>query len=319
MTQALTLPQFRLSPPMTRHSLADLVGNTPLIRLRRVCAALPDSVEIYAKAEWFNPGGSVKDRPALNILRTAEAAGRLTPEKILLDSTSGNMGIAYATLAGALGYQVRLVIPENASPERMMILKALGAEFTLSSPLEGSDGAIREARALAAARPDTFFYANQYDNPANWQAHYQTTGPEIIEQTERRVTHFVAGLGTSGTLMGTGRALKEFDSDIRLIAFQPDSPFHGLEGLKHMPTAILPGIYDPKLADENLEIGTEEAHTMTRRLAREEGLFVGISSGAAAAAALRVAEKLKAGVIVTLFPDAGYKYVSERFWEEKNL
>jgi cysteine synthase B len=300
---------------MTSHSLTDLVGNTPLIRLRRVCASLPASVEIYAKAEWFNPGGSVKDRPALNILRTAEASGQLTPEKILLDSTSGNMGIAYATLAGALGYKVRLVIPENASPERMMILRALGAEFTLSSPLEGSDGAIREARALAVAQPDTFFYANQYDNPSNWQAHYQTTGPEIIEQTERRVTHFIAGLGTSGTLMGTGRALKEFDPNIRLIAFQPDSPFHGLEGLKHMPTAILPGIYNPALADENLEIGTEVAHEMTRRLAREEGLFVGISSGAAAAAALQVGEKLKAGVIVTIFPDAGYKYVSERFWE----
>jgi S-sulfo-L-cysteine synthase (O-acetyl-L-serine-dependent) len=303
---------------MTSHSLADLVGNTPLIRLRRVCASLPDSVEVYAKAEWFNPGGSVKDRPALNILRTAEATGQLTPKKILLDSTSGNMGIAYATLAGALGYKVRLVIPENASPERMMILRALGAEFTLSSPLEGSDGAIREARALAVAQPETFFYANQYDNPANWQAHYHTTGPEIIEQTERRVTHFVTGLGTSGTLMGTGRALKEFDSNIRLIAFQPDSPFHGLEGLKHMPTAILPGIYNPTLADENLEIGTEVAHQMTRRLAREEGLFVGISSGAAAAAALQVAENLKAGVIVTIFPDAGYKYVSERFWKEGN-
>lgn len=302
---------------MTSHSLADLVGNTPLIRLRRVGASLPDAVELYAKAEWFNPGGSVKDRPALNILRTAEATGQLTPEKTLLDSTSGNMGIAYATLAGALGYQVRLVIPENASPERLKILRALGATFTLSSPLEGSDGAIREARALAAAQPDTFFYANQYDNPANWQAHYQTTGPEIIEQTDRRVTHFIAGLGTSGTMMGTGRALKEFNPDIRLIAFQPDSAFHGLEGLKHMPTAILPDIYNPKLADENLEIGTEEAYRLTRRLAREEGLFVGISSGAAAAAALRVAEKLKSGVIVTLFPDAGYKYVSERFWEEK--
>jgi len=303
---------------MTSHSLTDLVGHTPLIRLRRICASLPDSVEIYAKAEWFNPGGSVKDRPALNILRTAEATGQLTPEKILLDSTSGNMGIAYATLAGALGYKVRLVIPENASPERMMILRALGAAFTLSSPLEGSDGAIREARALAEAQPETFFYANQYDNPANWQAHYHTTGPEIIEQTERRVTHFVAGLGTSGTMMGTGRALKEFDSNIRLIAFQPDAAFHGLEGLKHMPTAILPGIYDENLADENLEISTEVAHQMTRRLAREAGLFVGISSGAAAAAALQVAEKLKAGVIVTIFPDAGYKYVSERFWEENN-
>jgi cysteine synthase B len=271
---------------------------------------------VYAKAEWFNPSGSVKDRPALNILRTAEADGQLTREKILLDSTSGNMGIAYATLGSALGYQVRLVIPENASPERLSILRALGAEFTLSSPLEGSDGAIREARALAAAHPDKYFYANQYNNPANWQAHYYSTGPEIIDQTEGRVTHFVAGLGTSGTFVGTGRALRDFNPNLRLLAFQPDSPFHGLEGLKHMESALVPGIYDAGLADEQRVVSTEAAHAMTRRLAREEGLFVGISAGAAAAAALQVAETLSAGVVVTLFPDAGYKYVSERFWKE---
>lgn len=316
MLNTTTLPQFRLARPVAQRSLADLVGNTPLIRLRRVAAHLPDTVEVYAKAEWFNPSGSVKDRPALNILRTAEAEGRLTREKILLDSTSGNMGIAYATLGSALGYRVRLVIPENASPERLSILRALGAEFTLSSPLEGSDGAIREARALAAAHPDTFFYANQYNNPANWQAHYYSTGPEIIDQTEGRVTHFVAGLGTSGTFVGTGRALRDFNPNVRLLAFQPDSPFHGLEGLKHMETAIVPGIYDASIANEQLTISTEAAHTMTRRLAREEGLFVGISAGAAAVAALQVAETLTAGVVVTLFPDAGYKYVSERFWKE---
>jgi cysteine synthase B len=290
------------------------VGNTPLVRLNRVTAHLPASVEVYAKAEWHNPSGSVKDRPALNIIRAGEAAGQLTPDKTLLDSTSGNMGIAYATLGAALGYRVRLVIPENASPERIGILRALGAEFTLSSPLEGSDGAIREARALAAAEPERYFYANQYNNPANWQAHYYSTGPEILAQTEGTVTHFVAGLGTSGTFMGTGRALKSYNPDIRLVAFQPDSAFHGLEGLKHMATAIVPDIFDPGLADENLEISTEAAHEMTRRLAREEGLFVGISAGSAAVAALRVAERLTAGVVVTLFPDAGYKYVSERFW-----
>ncbi len=298
-------------------SLTDLVGNTPLIRLRHITAHLPETVEVYAKAEWFNPSGSVKDRPALNIIRAAEESGRLTPDKTLLDSTSGNMGIAYATLARSLGYKVQLVIPANASPERLGILKAFGVEFTLSSPLDGSDGAIREARALAAAHPDEFFYANQYNNPANWQAHYFSTGPEIIDQTEGRVTHFVAGLGTSGTLIGTGRALKEFNPAIMLVSFQPDSPFHGLEGLKHMPTAIKPGIYDETLADEDVAVTTEDAHAMTRRLAAEEGLFVGISAGAAAFAALRVAEQLESGVVVTLFPDAGYKYVSERFWSEK--
>jgi cysteine synthase B len=273
-------------------------------------------VELYAKAEWHNPSGSVKDRPALNILRTALAAGALAPGRVLLDSTSGNMGIAYATLGAALGVRVRLVMPENASPERMAILRALGAEFTLSSPLEGSDGAIREARALAEAEPERYFFANQYNNPANWLAHYFSTGPEILAQTDGAITHFVAGLGTSGTFVGTGRALKHASPDIRLVAFQPDSPFHGLEGLKHMPTAIVPGIYEAGLADENVVVSTEAAHAMTRRLAREEGLFVGISAGAAAVAALQVAERLTAGVVVTVFPDAGFKYLSERFWSQ---
>jgi cysteine synthase B len=315
----LTLPKLYSAPlarPATAHTLADLVGNTPLLRLRNIAEHLPETVELCAKAEWFNPSGSVKDRPALSIIRTAEENGWLTPEKTLLDSTSGNMGIAYAMLARSLGYRVKLVIPANASPERLSILRALDVEFVLSSPLEGSDGAIRLAREIAAEHPDEYFYANQYDNPANWRAHYTSTGPEIIEQTEGRVTHFIAGLGTSGTLMGTGQALKDFNPDVRLIALQPDSPFHGLEGLKHMPTALKPGIYDASLADASVEVATEAAHAMTRRLAREEGLFVGISAGAAAVAALRVAERLDAGVVVTLFPDAGYKYVSERFWSE---
>jgi cysteine synthase B len=315
------MPEVSVTRPASREaqrttSVADLVGNTPLIRLRRVTQHLPASVAIYAKAEWYNPSGSVKDRPALNIIRAAEASGDLTPDKVLLDSTSGNMGIAYATLAGALGYRVRLVIPANASPERLSILRALGAAFALSSPLEGSDGAIREARSLAAAEPDRYYYADQYNNPANWQAHYYTTGPEIIAQTDGAVTHFVAGLGTSGTFVGTGRALRAYDPAIRLVAFQPDQAFHGLEGLKHMETAIVPGIYDAALADEQSQVSTEAAHAMTRRLAREEGLFVGISAGAAAVAALRVAEQLDYGTVVTLFPDAGYKYVSERFWSE---
>jgi cysteine synthase B len=321
MTQTQLHPRISVyqasqAAPLSRPvSLPDLVGNTPLVRLSHITAHLPPTVEVYAKAEWFNPSGSVKDRPALNIIRTAEASGELTPDKVLLDSTSGNMGIAYATLGAALGYRVRLVMPENASPERVSILRALGAEFSLSSPLEGSDGAIREARALAAAEPNRYFYANQYNNPANWQAHFYSTGPEIISQTDARVTHFVAGLGTSGTFTGTGRALRAFNPDIRLIAFQPDSPFHGLEGLKHMASAIVPAIYDSTLADENLEVSTEAAHVMVRRLAREEGLFVGISAGSAAVAALRVAEQLSSGVVVTVFPDAGYKYVSERFWK----
>jgi S-sulfo-L-cysteine synthase (O-acetyl-L-serine-dependent) len=313
MTQTHLLEGIRVANGPAR-TLADMVGNTPLLRLRRVTAHLLPSVAVYAKAEWFNPSGSVKDRPALNIVRTAEADGLLRPGKVLLDSTSGNMGIAYATLAGALGYSVKLVIPANASPERLAILEALGADFITSSPLEGSDGAIRIARELAEAEPDRYFYANQYNNQANWLAHYCSTGPEIIAQTEGNVTHFVAGLGTSGTFVGTGRALRAFNPEVRLIAFQPDAPFHGLEGLKHMQFAIVPEIYDASVADESLTIGTEAAHAMTRRLAREEGLFVGISAGAAAVAALKVAEGLDAGFVVTVFPDSGFKYVSERFW-----
>lgn len=302
-------------------SLGDLtahVGNTPLLPLRRLTRDLSPRVQVFAKAEWFNPGGSVKDRPALNIIHTGLAHGDLGNGKRLLDSTSGNMGISYATFGAALGIPVTLAVPASASPERISILRALGAELVLTDPTEGSDGAILEARRLAEERPDLYWYANQYNNDANWQAHYRSTGPEILCQTDERVTHFVAGLGTSGTLMGTGRYLREQISGVKIIAFQPDASFHGLEGLKHMPTAIQPAIYNPNFADETLSVVTEDAHQMVGRLAREEGLFVGISSGAAAVAALQVAENLEAGVVVTLFPDAGYKYLSDKsLWEGK--
>jgi cysteine synthase B len=296
------------------------VGGTLLLALRRVTAStagLSPKVQVLAKAEWFNPGGSIKDRPALNILRNALEDGLLTPGKRLLDSTSGNMGIAYATFGAALDIPVTLALPGNASPERASILRALGAELVLTDPLEGSDGAIRMARQLAAEQPERYYYANQYDNPANWQAHYLTTGPEIIQQTGGQITHFVAGLGTSGTLTGVGRYLRQYNPDIQLVAVQPDSSFHGLEGLKHIPSAIQPGIFDPSLPDRTLEISTEASYEMVRRLAREEGLFVGISSGAAALAALQVAAELEEGVVVTVFPDAGYKYLSDKtVWVE---
>jgi cysteine synthase B len=298
--------------------LDSYVGNTPLIPLQRLTRNLAATVRVFAKAEWFNPGGSVKDRPALNIIRTAIANGDLIPGKRLLDSTSGNMGISYATFGAALGIPLTLCVPANASPERITILRALGAEVILTDPSEGSDGAILKAREMAKENPDLYWYANQYNNDANWQAHYLTTGPEIFAQTNGQVTHFVAGLGTSGTLMGTGRYLREQLPHVKIISFQPDAPFHGLEGLKHMPSAIKPGIYDESLAGKPLEVRTEAAHEMVRRLAREEGLFVGISSGAAAVAALEVASKLKEGVVVTVFPDAGYKYLSDKaLWETK--
>jgi cysteine synthase B len=294
------------------------VGNTPLLPLRRLGLGLSPRVKVFAKAEWFNPGGSVKDRPALNIIQNAIISGDLDNGKRLLDSTSGNMGISYATFGAALGIPVTLALPASASPERITILKALGAELVLTDPLEGSDGAILKAREMAAENPDLYWYANQYNNAANWQAHYLSTGPEIFAQTNGLVTHFITGLGTSGTLMGTGRYLRDQLPDVKILAFQPDAPFHGLEGLKHMPSAIKPGIYDESVAGTPLEVQTEAAHEMVNRLAREEGLFVGISSGAAAVAALQVASELDEGVVVTVFPDAGYKYLSDKkLWEGK--
>jgi len=292
------------------------VGNTPLLPLRRVSSGLRPGVQVLAKAEWFNPGGSVKDRPALSIIRNAIQRGELSGGERLLDSTSGNMGIAYATFGAALGIRVTLVLPANASPERIAILRALGAELVLTDPSEGSDGAIRTARKMAMEEPGRYFYANQYDNPDNWRAHYHTTGPEIVSQTGGAVTHFVAGLGTSGTLTGVGRFLREYNPGIEIIGVEPDRPLHGLEGLKHMPTSIQPGIFDPDFPTRLVTIETEAAYEMVRRLARDEGLFVGISSGAAAAAALQVASELEDGTVVTVFPDAGYKYLSDKgLWE----
>ncbi len=295
--------------------LISLIGNTPLLRLSRIAGGRP-GVEIYAKAEWANPGGSVKDRPALNIIREAERSGRLCHAKTLIDSTSGNTGIAYAMIAAARGYRVKLFMPSNVSMERKRILQAYGADVVYTDPMEGSDGALRAVRALARENFGQYFYANQYDNPANWQAHYQSTAPEIWHQTAGRITHFVCGLGTGGTFTGASRRLKELNSQIRCISVQPDAAFHGLEGLKHMPSSIQPAIYDPSLADENLGVSTEEAYAATRRLAREEGLLTGISSGAAVAAALRVARRIERGVVVTIFSDGGDKYLSERFWDE---
>ena len=310
----MTLLDYRPTESKTPHTdgLIARVGNTPLLPLRRLDPDLSPHTRVSAKAEWFNPGGSVKDRPALNIIQTALENGELSSGKRLLDSTSGNMGISYATLGAAMGIPVTLTIPASASPERFAILRALGAELILTDPLEGSDGAILVARELAKEKRDLYWYANQYNNPANWQAHYLSTGPEIFAQTTAQVTHFIAGLGTSGTLMGTGRYLQEQLPDVNVIAFQPDASFHGIEGLKHMPTAIKPGIYDESLAGKPLEVKTEAAHEMVSRLAKEEGLFVGISSGAAAVAALEVASQLDEGIVVTLFPDAGYKYLSDK-------
>src|SRR5215467_1319926 len=282
-------------------SLLDLIGNTPLIKLANLVGN--PRVEIYGKAEWANPGGSVKDRPALNMIIEGERTGALTRDKTIIDATSGNTGIAYAMIAAALGYRVKLCLPKNASEERKRILEAYGAELVLTDPLAGSDGAILAAREIVAADPDIYFYPDQYNNPANWRAHYETTGVEIFEQTGGRLTHFVAGLGTSGTFVGAGRRLREFNPAIRLISFQPEGPFHGLEGLKHMASAIVPPIYDPSLADEDLRVSTEEAHRMVKRLAREEGLLAGISSGAALGVTMAVARRIDRGIVVTIFPD----------------
>jgi S-sulfo-L-cysteine synthase (O-acetyl-L-serine-dependent) len=294
-------------------SVLDLIGRTPLVRLPHFERETP-GVRLFAKAEWQNPGGSVKDRAALRMITDGEASGRLKPGLTIIDATSGNTGIAYAMVGAARGYPVKLCLPDNASPERKLILRAFGAELVLTSPLEGTDGAIREVRRIVAADPDLYFYPDQYSNDGNWRAHFDTTAPEIIEQTGGQVTHFVAGLGTSGTFVGTSRRLKQFNPGIKTISFQPDSPFHGLEGLKHMESAMVPSIYDPSIADEDLRVSTEAAHRLVRRLAREEGLMVGISSGAALAATLDVAKRLKQGVVVTVFPDGAEKYLSESFW-----
>ena len=313
----ITSPGTSGSPAADRApapAVLDLIGRTPLVRLHRFEREVPAGVELHAKIEWHNPGGSVKDRAAARMILEGEASGKLTPDRTILDATSGNTGIAYAMVGASLGYQVKLCVPENASPERKLILRALGAELVLTSPLEGTDGSIREARRLYAEEPDRYFYPDQYSNDANWRAHYDTTGAEIIEQTSGRLTHFVAGLGTSGTFVGTGRRLRQFSAAVKLISFQPDSAFHGLEGLKHMDSAMVPSIYDPTLADEDLRIGSEASYEMVRRLAREEGLLAGISSGAALVAAIDVARRLEGGLIVMIFPDGAEKYLADKFW-----
>jgi S-sulfo-L-cysteine synthase (O-acetyl-L-serine-dependent) len=306
----------------------DRIGNTPLIRLEKITARLP-AVQILAKVEWVNPGGSIKDRAASSIVADAQARGLLGASKAtlgqrLLDATSGNTGIAYAMLGAAMNFGVTLCMPANVSPERKKILAAYGAEVVSTDPADGSDGAIRKAREMAAEGGDRFYYADQYGNDANWRAHYKTTAPEIWRQTEGQITHFVAGLGTSGTFMGTTRRLKEYFSSIECISMQPDSPFHGLEGMKHMASAIVPVIYDPALADRNIEVETEAAYRMAKQLAREEGVLVGVSAAANVAASLRIAEEIAANeperlqdtVIVTILCDSADKYLSERFWEE---
>ena len=296
-------------------TLVDLIGNTPLLSFNSVSSAVAP-VRVYAKAEWQNPGGSVKDRAALNMILDGERRGLLTKDKILIDATSGNTGIALAMIGSQRGYHVVLALPKNASIERKQCMLAYGAELILTDPTGGTDSAQRYVRELVKKHPDRYYYPDQYNNDANWQAHYQTTGPEIWRQTNGQITHFVTGLGTSGTFMGVSRRLKEYNPAIQCMSMQPDSALHGLEGLKYMPTALVPGIYDPKLADDQIEIDTEHAHDMVVRLAREEGLMVGVSSGANLVAALRVASGLKEGVVVTIFCDSAARYLSEEFWRD---
>ena len=299
--------------------MTELVGNTPLLELPAIAAETP-GVRILGKAEWHNPGGSVKDRPALWMIRDGERSGALTPEKTILDATSGNTGIAYAWIGAALGYKVKLCMPKNASEERKKILRAYGVDFVLTDPGEGSDGAIVEARRLYAEDPERYFYPDQYSNPANPRSHYESTAPAIWEQTEGEITHFVAGLGTSGTFVGTSTRLRELNPEIKVVSFEPDSPFHGLEGMKHMGSAIVPPIYDPMVADENRATPTEDAYAMVKRVARKEGILIGISAGAAVATALEVAREIEAagetGTVVTILCDGADKYLSESFWED---
>jgi cysteine synthase B len=296
--------------------LLNVIGRTPLVQLSRVAREVPAGVSVYAKAEHLNPGGSVKDRAARAMILAGERSGQLHTGKIILDATSGNTGIAYSMIAAARGYRVALCLPRNASLERKRILRIYGAEIIETDPRESTDGAQKLAREMAAREPDKYFYPDQYNNDANWRAHYLETGPEIWKQTEGRVTHFITGLGTSGTFVGTARRLKEFSPAIRVISVQPDSPFHGLEGLKHMATALVPGIYDPSLADLAVEVATEDAQAMARRLALEEGLFVGVSAGANVFAALRLARTLPSdSIVVTILCDGGARYLSDDFWE----
>ncbi len=303
------------SPGTLKRSMLELVGNTPLVRINKITEALAPGVEVYAKLEGYNPGGSVKDRPALRMVEDAEKDGRLTKDKIILDSSSGNTGIAYAWIAAVKGYKVDLVVPSNVSEERKKILGAFGVNIIYSSPMEGSDGAIRLSWKLYAENPDKYCKLDQYNNPSNPEAHYTTTGAEVIEQTGGRVTHFVATIGTGGTIMGTGKRLKEFSEKIQIVEVEPDSALHGLEGLKHMASSIVPGIYHSDRVDKKIPAPTEASYDMAKRIAHEEGILVGQSSGAAMWAALELAKTLKEGLIVVMFPDGGDKYLSTRLWE----
>ena len=315
MTPSTPKPQVATRPGKT---LLECIGNTPLLRLERIGKDFPN-VEFCAKAEWFNPGGSVKDRPALGMIQAGLKSGALTPGKTIIDATSGNTGIAYAMIGAALGYPVKLALPDSASHERKRILAAFGAELVMTPGDEATDGAIRKVHEIVAADPQKYFYPDQYSNPANWQAHYHGTANEIWNQTEGRITHFVAGLGTSGTFIGATRRLRELNPKIRCVSLQPDGPFHGLEGWKHMETALVPSIYDAALADENLEVGTEDSYKLVKRIAREEGLLVSPSAAAALAGCFKVARSIprdQHAVIVTVFADSASKYLSERFWDE---
>jgi len=315
VTSIVTKNTKYISKKVFSSSILDRVGNTPLLKIERITRGLKNKdVEIYAKAEWFNPGGSVKDRPALRIIEEAEKSGRLNSDKIIIDSTSGNTGIAYALIGASKGYKVTLVMPLNVSEERKRIVRAFGANMVFTDPLQGSDGAMFEAKRIVNEEPSRYFYADQYNNPANWKAHFETTGVEIWEQTAGRVTHFIACLGTSGTLMGTGRRLKEYNPDIQVISVEPATPIHGLEGMKHMATSIVPGIYDEHFPDRKTVVETEDAYAVVKRLAAEEGFFVGYSSGAALVASLKVASEIESGMIVTVFPDRGDRYLSTSFW-----
>lgn len=306
-------------PPRGATTVEELVGNTPLVRLQNITSDLPPGVTVYGKAEFFNPGGSVKDRAALSMVRDGERRGLLRKGKTIIDASSGNTGIAYAWIGAALGYPVHICLPANASPERKKMLKAYGAIITLTNPLEGTDGAQKLVKEMVAAEPERYFYPDQYNNSANWRAHYNTTAPEIWEQTSQRITHFVAGLGTTGTFVGTTRRLKELNPAIECISFQPESGMHGLEGMKHLETAIVPGIWDQTLPDRELWSSTEEAYSMVKRLAREEGLFCGISAGAAVSMAMKVAQELTEGVVVTILCDGADKYLSESFWDDDSF